>query len=152
MRLQSARMILVAGGADGWRLAQGPDCKDRSASDHRSAKSWPRAPDHRRQLECAHRQDDCSALRRHPRFLVVPHGLFPGFERSAQKPALMQLPDGVQVMFYERGGDWQTGPLQASAGRGTIIQIIVADVQNLDAAHLAFNVAFLVPLGGKWRD
>lgn len=85
-------------------------------------------------------------------FWTGPMGFAPAFERPAQNLALMQHPDGAQIMFYERDGDWETGALDAPLGRGAIIQIFVADVAPIHAAFVALNHAFYVPLRDKWRD
>jgi catechol 2,3-dioxygenase-like lactoylglutathione lyase family enzyme len=74
------------------------------------------------------------------------------YTRPAQKFAYLERPDGAQMMFYERDGDWETGTLEAPFGRGAIIQITVADVDHVHAAVKAAGLPFYVDLREKWRD
>lgn len=55
-------------------------------------------------------------------------------------------------MFYERDGDWETGPMEPPFGRGTIIQLFVADVDSIAATVQAAGLPFFVPPREKWRD
>ncbi len=79
-------------------------------------------------------------------------GMQPVFTRPAQKLALLQHPDGAQVMIYERDGDWETGTMEPPFGRGAVIQVFVADVAAVHARFSAASHAFYVPLREKWRD
>jgi catechol 2,3-dioxygenase-like lactoylglutathione lyase family enzyme len=74
------------------------------------------------------------------------------FQRPAQKLAMLQHPDGAQVMIYERDGDWETGPLETPFGRGAVIQVFVQDVTAAHAVLAAASHAFYVDLREKWRD
>ncbi len=85
-------------------------------------------------------------------FWTGPMGFSVAFARPAQKLACVTRPDGAQVMFYERDGDWETGPMEQPFGRGAVIQVFVADVDALAVAMIAAAVPFYVPLREKWRD
>ena len=73
------------------------------------------------------------------------------YTRPAMKFAYLEHPDGAQMMFYERDGDWETGPLEVPFGRGAILQI---GVKNIEAAHaiiVAAGIPLYVDLRVKWR-
>ncbi len=74
------------------------------------------------------------------------------FARPAQRLACLTHPDGAQLMFYERDGDWETGPFEQPLGRGAIIQVFVADAAAAAASVQAVGLSFFVPLREKWRD
>jgi catechol 2,3-dioxygenase-like lactoylglutathione lyase family enzyme len=74
------------------------------------------------------------------------------YTRPAQKFAYLQHPDGAQMMFYERDGDWETGPMEMPFGRGAIIQITVSDVDRIHAAVKAAGLPLYVEMREKWRD
>lgn len=74
------------------------------------------------------------------------------FARPAQRLACLRHPDGAQVMFYERDGDWETGPLEPPFGRGAITQIFVADVDAIAGRVRAAHLPFFVDPREKWRD
>ena len=74
------------------------------------------------------------------------------FTRPNQKLALLQHPDGAQVMIYERDGDWEVGPMEPPYGRGAVIQVFVGDVTAVHARFDAAGHALYVPLREKWRD
>lgn len=74
------------------------------------------------------------------------------FHRPAQKLACLTHPDGAQVMFYERDGDWETGLMEPPFGRGAVIQIFVADVTALWHSIQTAQYPAYVPLREKWRD
>jgi catechol 2,3-dioxygenase-like lactoylglutathione lyase family enzyme len=74
------------------------------------------------------------------------------FTRPAQKLALLQHPDGAQVMVYERDGDWEVAPMEPPFGRGVVVQIFVADAATLADHVAAKGWPFYVPLREKWRD
>jgi len=61
-----------------------------------------------------------------------------GFEIAYQRPedrfAYLERPDGAQIMLCQRGGDWETGPLERPFGRGVMFQVYVDDVNLLLAA------------------
>lgn len=85
-------------------------------------------------------------------FWTGPMGFSLAFSRPAQRLSCVTRPEGAQVMFYERDGDWETGPMQPPFGRGAIIQIFVADAAGIHAATLAAGLVPFVPLREKWRD
>jgi catechol 2,3-dioxygenase-like lactoylglutathione lyase family enzyme len=85
-------------------------------------------------------------------FWTGPMGFTVCYTRPAMKFAYLERPDGAQMMFYERDGDWETGLLEAPFGRGTIIQIDVSNVNEIHAAMLAANIPRYVELREKWRD
>jgi catechol 2,3-dioxygenase-like lactoylglutathione lyase family enzyme len=85
-------------------------------------------------------------------FWTGPLGFALAFARPAQRFACVTRPEGAQVMFYERDGHWETGPLDAPFGRGAITQIFVADVAAVLAAVTAAGLPLFVPLREKWRD
>jgi catechol 2,3-dioxygenase-like lactoylglutathione lyase family enzyme len=85
-------------------------------------------------------------------FWTGPMGFTVCYTRPAMKFAYLERPDGAQMMFYERDGDWETGVLEAPFGRGTIIQIDVSNVNEIHAAMLAANIPRYVELREKWRD
>jgi catechol 2,3-dioxygenase-like lactoylglutathione lyase family enzyme len=74
------------------------------------------------------------------------------FERPAQKLALLQHPDGAQIMIYERDGDWEVGPMEPPFGRGAVIQVFLADALAAHARFAAADHPFYVALRDKWRD
>lgn len=79
-------------------------------------------------------------------------GFTPAFTRPAQRLACLSRPEGAQVMFYERDGDWETGPLEQPFGRGAITQIFVEKVDEIAAAIRAAGLPFYVAPREKWRD
>jgi catechol 2,3-dioxygenase-like lactoylglutathione lyase family enzyme len=85
-------------------------------------------------------------------FWTGPMGFSPAFERPAQRLACVTRPEGAQVMFYERDGDWETGPMDQPFGRGAVTQVFVADVAQVHAAFVAQGHPFYVDLREKWRD
>ncbi len=85
-------------------------------------------------------------------FWTGPMGFSVAFARPAQKLACVTRPEGAQIMFYERDGDWETGPMEPPFGRGAVIQVFVADVDALAVAMIAAGVPLYVPLRDKWRD
>jgi catechol 2,3-dioxygenase-like lactoylglutathione lyase family enzyme len=85
-------------------------------------------------------------------FWTGPMGFATAFERPLQRLACVFRPEGSQVMFYERDGDWETGPLEIPFGRGAVTQIFVGDVDAVHARCLAADLPLYVPLREKWRD
>ena len=85
-------------------------------------------------------------------FWTGPMGFTPAFARPAQRLACVARPEGAQVMFYERDGDWETGAMEQPFGRGAITQVFVADLAPLHAAFTALGHPFFLPLREKWRD
>lgn len=85
-------------------------------------------------------------------FWTGPLGFLVAFQRPAQRLACLQHPDGAQVMFYERDGDWETGPMEPPFGRGAIIQIFVRDAGAAARAVSAAGLPFFVAPREKWRD
>lgn len=79
-------------------------------------------------------------------------GMATVFTRPAQKLALLQHPDGAQVMIYERDGDWEVGLMEPPFGRGAVIQVFVVDVTAIHARFAATAHPFYVDLREKWRD
>ena len=58
-------------------------------------------------------------------------GFTAAFARPAQRLACLTRPEGAQIMFYERDGDWETGSMEPPFGRGAIIQVFVGDANAL---------------------
>jgi catechol 2,3-dioxygenase-like lactoylglutathione lyase family enzyme len=85
-------------------------------------------------------------------FWAGPMGFEVSYTRPAMKFAYLQHPDGAQMMFYERDGDWETGPFEHPLGRGVILQIGVADIEKSHAAAKSAGIPFYVELREKWRD
>ena len=85
-------------------------------------------------------------------FWTGPLGFDLAYSRPAQKFAYLQRPDGAQIMFYERDGDWETGEFEVPLGRGAIFQIGVSDILVVHAAVVAAGLPFYVELREKWRD
>ena len=79
-------------------------------------------------------------------------GFAPVFARPGQKLAMLQHPNGAQVMIYERDGDWETGAMEPPFGRGAVLQVQVADVTAAHAIFAAADHPFYVDLREKWRD
>jgi catechol 2,3-dioxygenase-like lactoylglutathione lyase family enzyme len=79
-------------------------------------------------------------------------GFVPLFQRPAQKLAMLQHPDGAQVMIYQRDGDWETGPMEPPFGRGAVLQVFVAYVARAHAVVEAAGHPVYVALREKWRD
>lgn len=74
------------------------------------------------------------------------------FDRPSEKLAMLEHPDGAQVMFFEREGSWETGAFEPPLGRGVIIQVFVADVNAVAARVEAAGLSYFVPPFEKWRD
>jgi catechol 2,3-dioxygenase-like lactoylglutathione lyase family enzyme len=74
------------------------------------------------------------------------------YTRPATKFAYLEHPDGAQMMFYERDGDWETGPFEAPLGRGAILQIGVSNIEKAHAAIVSANVPLYVDLRERWRN
>jgi catechol 2,3-dioxygenase-like lactoylglutathione lyase family enzyme len=85
-------------------------------------------------------------------FWTGPMGFQICYTRPAMKFAYLEHPDGAQMMFYERDGDWETGALEPPFGRGSILQIDVADVDKIYAAIVAADIPRYVERREKWRD
>lgn len=85
-------------------------------------------------------------------FWTGPMGFTICYTRPLQKFAYLERPDGAQMMFYERDGDWETGQLEAPLGRGAIIQITVSDVDAVHRAVASAGLPFYVELREKWRN
>jgi catechol 2,3-dioxygenase-like lactoylglutathione lyase family enzyme len=84
-------------------------------------------------------------------FWTGPMGFTICYTRPAMKFAYLEHPDGAQMMFYERDGDWETGTFDLPLGRGAILQI---GVTNIDAAYVAIvaaNIPLYVDLRERWR-
>ena len=79
-------------------------------------------------------------------------GFAPVFTRPAQRLALLEHPDGAQVMIYQRDGDWEVAAMEAPLGRGGVTQAFVRDVQAVAAQVRAAGLPFYVDLREKWRD
>jgi catechol 2,3-dioxygenase-like lactoylglutathione lyase family enzyme len=74
------------------------------------------------------------------------------FDRPAERLAMLEHPDGAQVMFFERDGGWETGPFERPLGRGVIIQVFVQDVDAVAGRVKAAGLEFFVETFEKWRD
>jgi catechol 2,3-dioxygenase-like lactoylglutathione lyase family enzyme len=85
-------------------------------------------------------------------FWTGPLGFRVAYVRPAQKFAYLERPEGAQLMFYERDGDWETGAMETPFGRGSIVQIGVADVDQVHADVVAAGLPLYVELREKWRD
>lgn len=85
-------------------------------------------------------------------FWTGPMGFSVAFQRPDQRLACVTRPEGAQVMFYERDGDWETGPMQTPYGRGAITQVFVSDVDALAEAIRTAGLPFFVEPREKWRD
>ena len=85
-------------------------------------------------------------------FWTGPMGFVVAYSRPAQKFAYLQRPDGAQMMFYERDGDWETGAFEVPLGRGAIFQISVSDILAVHDTVVAAGLPFYVELREKWRD
>jgi catechol 2,3-dioxygenase-like lactoylglutathione lyase family enzyme len=79
-------------------------------------------------------------------------GFAVAFARPAQKLACLCHPDGAQIMFYERDGDWETGPMAPPFGRGAVTQIFVGNVDEIASTIRAAGLPFYVEPREKWRD
>ena len=69
-----------------------------------------------------------------------------------ERLAMLEHPDGAQVMFFERDGGWETGPFERPLGRGVVIQVFVTDVDAVAARVAAAGLSFYVAPFEKWRD
>lgn len=85
-------------------------------------------------------------------FWTGPIGFTICYTRPAQKFAYLERPEGAQMMFYERDGDWETGAFEPPLGRGAILQIDVKDVSTIHAAIVAAGIPRYVELREKWRN
>lgn len=73
------------------------------------------------------------------------------YTRPAMKFAYLEHPDGAQMMFYERDGDWETGPLELPLGRGVVIQLGVKDINTAYNAIIGAGIPRYVELRERWR-
>jgi catechol 2,3-dioxygenase-like lactoylglutathione lyase family enzyme len=85
-------------------------------------------------------------------FWTGPIGFALAFARPAQRLGCVTRPEGAQVMFYERDGHWETGPMAPPFGRGAVTQVFVADVGAVHDAVTAAGLPLYVPLRERWRD
>jgi catechol 2,3-dioxygenase-like lactoylglutathione lyase family enzyme len=85
-------------------------------------------------------------------FWTGPIGFKVCYTRPAMKFAYLEHPDGAQMMFYERDGDWETGTFEYPFGRGAIIQLGVKNVDTAYQAIVAAGVPRYVELREKWRN
>jgi catechol 2,3-dioxygenase-like lactoylglutathione lyase family enzyme len=85
-------------------------------------------------------------------FWTGPMGFTVCYTRPAMKFAYLEHPDGAQMMFYERDGDWETGPLEPPFGRGAIIQLGVSDIDKAYNAVVLAGIPRYVEMREKWRD
>ena len=79
-------------------------------------------------------------------------GFVPAFVRPGQRLACVEHPDGAQLMFYERDGDWETGAMERPFGRGIVVQVYVTDAMAAADRVRAAGLAFYVAPREKWRD
>ncbi len=84
-------------------------------------------------------------------FWTGPMGFSVCYTRPSMKFAYLEHPDGAQMMFYERDGDWETGPFELPLGRGAIIQLGVKDINAAYNAIVAADIPRYVELREKWR-
>lgn len=84
-------------------------------------------------------------------FWTGPMGFAVCYTRPAVKFAYLEHPDGAQMMFYERDGDWETGPFKAPLGRGAILQIGVSNIEVAYGTVTASGVPLYVELRERWR-
>lgn len=84
-------------------------------------------------------------------FWTGPMGFTVCYTRPAQKFAYLEHPDGAQMMFYERDGDWETGPIETPFGRGAILQFGVSNIDAAYSAIVAANIPLYVELRQRWR-
>jgi catechol 2,3-dioxygenase-like lactoylglutathione lyase family enzyme len=84
-------------------------------------------------------------------FWTGPMGFRICYTRPVMKFAYLEHPDGAQMMFYERDGDWETGPFEPPLGRGAILQIGVSNIDVAYAAIVAANIPLYVDLRERWR-
>jgi catechol 2,3-dioxygenase-like lactoylglutathione lyase family enzyme len=85
-------------------------------------------------------------------FWTGPLGFTVCYTRPAMKFAYLEHPDGAQMMFYERDGDWETGTFEHPLGRGAIIQLGVKDVDAAYQSVIAAGIPSYVELREKWRN
>ena len=74
------------------------------------------------------------------------------FDRPSEKLAMLEHPDGAQVMFFEREGSWETGPFEPPLGRGVVIQVFVTNVDAVAKQITNAGLPFFVAPFEKWRD
>jgi catechol 2,3-dioxygenase-like lactoylglutathione lyase family enzyme len=74
------------------------------------------------------------------------------FSRPSEKLAMLEHPDGAQVMFFERDGGWETGPFERPLGRGVVIQVFVDDVDAVAKRVKSAGLDFFIAPFEKWRD
>ena len=84
-------------------------------------------------------------------FWTGPMGFTVCYTRPAMKFAYLEHPDGAQMMFYERDGDWETGPLELPLGRGVVIQLGVKDISTAYSAIIGAGIPRYVELRERWR-
>jgi catechol 2,3-dioxygenase-like lactoylglutathione lyase family enzyme len=85
-------------------------------------------------------------------FWTGPLGFRVCYTRPLMKFAYLEHPDGAQMMFYQRDGDWETGAFELPLGRGAIIQLGVKNIEDAYARITAANIPRYVELREKWRD
>ncbi len=74
------------------------------------------------------------------------------FDRPAEKLAMLEHPDGAQVMFFERDGGWETGPFERPLGRGVVIQVFVNDLDTVAQRVEVAGLQYFISPFEKWRD
>jgi catechol 2,3-dioxygenase-like lactoylglutathione lyase family enzyme len=79
-------------------------------------------------------------------------GFITQFDRPSERLAMLEHPDGAQVMFFERDGGWETGPFEQPLGRGIVLQVFVGDVDAVATRVKAAALPFFVAPFEKWRD
>ena len=84
-------------------------------------------------------------------FWTGPMGFTVCYTRPAIKFAYLEHPNGAQMMFYERDGDWETGPFELPLGRGVVLQIGVSHIDAAHAAVVAAGIPLYVELRERWR-
>ena len=53
------------------------------------------------------------------------------YQRAEERFAYLERADGAQIMLHQRGGVWETGPLEPPFGRGVMFQIYVESLAPL---------------------
>lgn len=73
------------------------------------------------------------------------------YRRPAEKFVYLERFDGIQIMLCEKGGNWETGPLERPHGRGAMFQFYVDDFESLLAGVTAAGWPLYAEPREVWR-
>jgi catechol 2,3-dioxygenase-like lactoylglutathione lyase family enzyme len=78
-------------------------------------------------------------------------GFETAFERSEERFAYLEHPEGHQIMLCQRHGRFETGPLDSPLGQGAIFQIYFGSIEPVLSALGASNWPIYLGPREAWR-